>query len=298
MMDESTIQSLLNEASSYAVDGKLLHAFQIYHRVTINAPHCEEGWIGLAKACMELKKYDAAERALQEALTIASDLSEVFYLLGTLHLKTENFTAALDYFKRLQDEEETMTRTFRAHLHFNIGLAYWGKENWTLAEFHFRKVRDLNGSFPRISESIAELLLRRGAVIEAIKVLRRGLVNEPYSWIGHYLLGVAYTRSGEWQKALDEFTTAIEMDPAEPRAWQMCGEVLITMKQLDQAEHYLRKALELNPSLADACADYGFLYLKRGDFRKANEYFEQALKLEPGNPKAQQGKRELRFAKR
>ncbi|MBI4428671.1 MAG: tetratricopeptide repeat protein [Ignavibacteriales bacterium] len=297
-MDEPTIHGLLEQARSYAEDGKLLHATQIYHRLTTAAPHVEAAWIELSKAYVELKRFDVAERILQEALKTASDPAEPYYLLGTLHLKTENFTAALEYFRKLLEGEESLSRTLRAHLHFNLGLAYWGKENWTLSELHFRKVRELNPNFPRISESIAELLLRRGAVIEAIKVLKRGLLTEPYSWIGHYLLGIAFTRSKEWQKALDEFTAAIEMDPSEPRAWQMCGEVLITLRQLDQAENYLRKALELNPSLADACADYGFVFLKRGDLRRANEYFEQALQLEPGNPKAQQGKRELRFEKK
>ena len=297
-MDEPTIHGLLEQARSYVAEGKLLHATQIYHRLTMVVPHVDAAWIELSKAYVELKRFDVAERTLLQALKISADPSEAFYLLGTLHLKTENFTSALDFFRKLLDKEEMLSRTLRAHLHFNVGLAYWGKENWTLSELHFRKVRELNANFPRISESIAELLLRRGAVLEAIKVLKRGMITEPYSWIGHYLLGIAYTRSKEWQKALNEFATAIEMDPGEPRAWQMCGEVLITLQQLDQAEHYLRKALELNPSLADACADYGFVFLKRGDFRRANEYFEQALRLEPGNPKAQQGKRELRFEKK
>ncbi|MBI3006476.1 MAG: tetratricopeptide repeat protein [Ignavibacteriales bacterium] len=297
-MDEPTLQGLLEQARSYVAEGKLLHATQIYHRITMAAPHVDMAWIELSKAYVELRRFDVAERTLLQALKIASDPAEAQYLLGTLHLKTENFTPALEYFRNLLESEETLSRTLRAHLHFNTGLAHWGKENWTLSELHFRKVRELNPNFPRISESIAELLLRRGAVLEAIKVLKRGMLTEPYSWIGHYLLGIAFTRSKEWQKALDEFTTAIEMDPSEPRAWQMCGEVLITLQQLDQAEHYLRKALELNPTLADACADYGFVFLKRGDLRRANEYFEQALTIEPGNPKAQQGKRELRFEKK
>ncbi len=297
-MDEPTLHGLLEQARVFVSEGKLLHATQIYHRITMAAPHVDSAWIELSKAYIELKRFEVAERLLQEALRVSKDPAEVMYLLGTLHLKTENFNAALEHFKKLLDEEETLARTFRAHLHFNIGLAYWGKENWTLSELHFRKVKELNSAFPRISESIAELLLRRGAVIEAVKVLKKGLVSEPYSWIGHYLLGIAYTRSKEWQKSLEEFTTAIEMDPREPRAWQMCGEVLITLQQLDQAEHYLRKALELNPTLADACADFGFVYLRRGDFRRANEFFEEALRIEPGNHKAQQGKRELRFEKK
>ncbi|HLF19416.1 MAG TPA: tetratricopeptide repeat protein, partial [Bacteroidota bacterium] len=154
-MDEATVHGLLEQARSYVAEGKILHATQIYHRLTMAAPHVDTAWIELSKAYVELKRFDVAERTLLQALKISSDPSEALYLLGTLHLKTENFTLALEYFRKLLDNEETLSRTLRAHLHFNVGLAYWGKENWTLSELHFRKVREVNSNFPRISESIA-----------------------------------------------------------------------------------------------------------------------------------------------
>jgi tetratricopeptide (TPR) repeat protein len=76
----------------------------------------------------------------------------------------------------------------------------------------------------------------------------------------------------------------------------MCGEVLLSLQRLDEAERYLRKALELNPLLTDAVADFGFLFLKRGDLQRAREYFERALELEPQNSKALQGAREVKIA--
>ena len=83
------------------------------------------------------------------------------------------------------------------------------------------------------------------------------------------------------------------MDPSEPRAWHMCGEVLLNLHKLDEAERYLHKSLELNPQLTEAVVDFGFLFLKRGDVQRARECFERALELEPQHPKALQGTREL-----
>src|SRR5574341_1946656 len=128
MMDEPTLSGLLDQARSFVTEGKLLHATQIYHRITMAAPHVDVAWVELSKAYIEIKRYDVAERSLRQALKISRDPSEIIYLLGTLNLKTENFTAALEIFKQLQDQEEELTHTFRAHLHFNLGLAYWGKE--------------------------------------------------------------------------------------------------------------------------------------------------------------------------
>ena len=81
------------------------------------------------------------------------------------------------------------------------------------------------------------------------------------------------------------------MDPNEPRSWQKCGECLIALRELDQAEHYLRKALELNPKFTDAVVNYGFLYLERGDRVQAGELFDKVLAIEPSHIGAKEGKR-------
>jgi len=75
----------------------------------------------------------------------------------------------------------------------------------------------------------------------------------------------------------------------------MCGEVLLSLQRLDEAERYLHKALELNPLLTDAVVDFGYLFLQRGDFQRARECFERALQLEPGHPNALRGTRELKL---
>jgi tetratricopeptide (TPR) repeat protein len=75
----------------------------------------------------------------------------------------------------------------------------------------------------------------------------------------------------------------------------MCGEVLLSLQRLDEAERYLHKALELNPLLTDAVVDFGYLFLQRGDFQRARECFERALQLEPGHSKALRGTRELKL---
>jgi tetratricopeptide (TPR) repeat protein len=97
----------------------------------------------------------------------------------------------------------------------------------------------------------------------------------------------------EWRRAYEEFATAIDMDPNEPNAWQRCGEVLIALHQLDAAEQYLRKALELNPHCVDAVVNFGELYLQRGDYQHARECFETALSYDPTHRKALQGRATL-----
>ena len=293
MIDEPTLHQMLEQARSFVEEKKFLHAAQVYARITSMSPSTEQAWVELSHVYAELRQYGAAEHVLQQASTSSSDPNKIIFLLGNLYLKTGDYDRALTYYRQLALREKNLSQTLRAHTQFNMGLSYFYKGNFKQAESHFRKTKKVDPLFPKINESLGELLMRRDAFSEAIVVLKQAIAADPYSWIGHYLLGLAHQRTKSWTNAYEEFVAAVEMDPNEPNGWQMCGEVLLSMDRFDEAEHYLRKALELNPHLTDAIVNVGFLYLHRGDAQTASECFERALALDPRNPKALRGKEQV-----
>lgn len=295
MVDEPTLAQMLDQARAYVEERKLLHASQVYRRITELAPEVEVSWVELSHVYTELRQYQAAEHVLQEALKTSTDPNKITFLLGNLSFKGGDYHRALTYYKQLLLHERKLSLTLRSHLQFNIALSYFYCGNYKLAESHFRKTKRIDPQFPRINESLGELLMRRNAVSEAVTVLRQAIGSDPYSWIAHYLLGLAFARQKDWEGAYGEFVTAVEMDPNEPNGWQMCGEVLLALGRFDEAERYLRKSLELNPRLTDAIANVGYLYLHRGDAETASECFDRALSLEPRHVKALRGKQQLRL---
>lgn len=293
MIDEPALHQMLEQARSFVEERKFLHAAQVYARITAISPSTEQAWVELSHVYAELRQFQAAEHVLQKAMASSGDPNKIIFLLGNLYLKTGDYGRAITYYKQLQLHEKEITQTLRAHLQFNMGLSYFYRGNFKQAETHFRRTKKIDPLFPKINESLGELLIRRGAYSEAISILKQAITSDTYSWIGHYLLGLAYQRTKSLGSAYDEFVTAVEMDPNEPNGWQMCGEVLLSLERFDEAERYLHKALELNPHLTDAIANVGFLYLYRGDAQTASECFERALALEPRNGKALRGKRQV-----
>ncbi len=298
MIDEPTLYQMLEQARGFVEERKFLHAAQVYTRITEAAPSTEQAWVELSHVYAELRRYQAAEHVLQRAMVSSSDPNKVIFLLGNLYFKTGDYSRALTYYKQLQLQEKVLSQTLRAHLQFNMGLSYFYRGNLKQAESHFRRTKKIDPFFPKINESLGELLLRREAYSESISVLKQAIAADTFSWIAHYLLGLAYQRTKEWTSAYEEFVAAVEMDPNEPNGWQMCGEVLLSLERFDEAERYLRKALELNPHLTDAIANVGFLYLFRGDWGAASECFERALALEPRNSKALKGKQQIQSGRK
>jgi tetratricopeptide (TPR) repeat protein len=290
-MDEPTLYGLLEQAHSYVDEGKSLHAIQVYKQLISAAPGLTEPWVELFKIYCHHQRFDSAEKLLLESLDCVPEKKEIIFLLGVLHLQTHDNHRALTYFRQLQENESVLDTEFQSRVHFNLGLVYVQMHRWGLSEHHLRKARALNPEFPKIDEALSEILLRRGHIREVIEILQAALSKDPYSWMGHYLLGLAFSRTRQWRNAYEEFVVATDMDPNEPRSWQKCGECLIALRELDQAEHYLRKALELNPKFTDAVVNYGFLYLERGDRVRAGELFDKVLAVEPSHIGAKEGKR-------
>ncbi len=290
-MNEARINSYLEQARAFLSEGKTLHATQIYQRVIAGAPAVPDPYLELASLYEDMKRFAAAERILSKGLEECGQTAKILYRLGTLCLRFEQYDRAVSYLRLLEKSK-------LPQVHFNLGIAYFSLGNLPRAEKHLALTLKYDPRFPNINETIGDLLIRRKAFSEAITYLRRGIQIDPYSSTSHYLLGVAYQGLYDWKKACEEFTTAIDMDPNEVRAWESCGKVLINLGRLDEAESYLRKALELDPTFADTLVDYGFLSLQRGKTEEASNFFNRALKLYPGHPRAIDGKIQVKILRK
>lgn len=290
-MNETRITSLLDQARHLVEQGKVLHAIQVYHRILAAEPQCLEASFELSSIYLESGHFEFAEQMLQRAYEQSGQKPKIIFMLGNLRLRQGNFDKAISYYKMLDQRK-------MPEVHFNMGIAYFYKNNFKLAEHHLRLTMKYDPRFPKINESLGELLIKRKAYAEAITYLKRGRQSDPYSCVNHFLLGVAYAHLFDWQNAYDSFVTAIEMDPNEVSAWQMCGRALLRLGRPEEAEQYLRKAYDLNPHLPDALVDLGHLHLQRGETDTAARFFDQALEVDPGNPEATDGKVKARILSR
>lgn len=144
----------------------------------------------------------------------------------------------------------------------------------------------------------------------------------PSSHQNHNNLGDMYARHGDYQKAIEEFQTAIRLKPnyadayhnlanvyyqigkddlakegylkaleLNPILWQShqnLATLAFNKNNFKEAEEHLLKAIEINPQVPDLYTNLGIVYYHIGDKQKAKEYFQKALILDPQNQKAKQ----------
>jgi tetratricopeptide (TPR) repeat protein len=290
-MNEIQLSRYLDQARSFVEEGKHLHAIQVYRRLISGAPGFAKAYLELASLYEELDRYPVAEQTLHDALERCGRTTEIIRRLGDLHLRCGQYERAISFYQSIESAR-------LPHVQFNLGIAYFYIGNHSRAEHHLRLTLKYDPHFPRIYETIADLLIRRRAFSEAVKYLRKGINIDPYSSLSHYLLGLAYFGLYDYANAYDEFVMAIEMDPKEVRAWEKCGETLVKLDRPDEAEAYLKKALELDPRLADTFATLGYLSLQKGKPDEAMDFFTQALQLQPDHARAIEGRVQVKVLKK
>lgn len=138
----------------------------------------------------------------------------------------------------------------------------------------------------------------------------------------HYDNGVSYLQTGEYPKALDEFSTAIKRQsnlvsaryglgltylkqqqyqegieilesvvkemPHNAIAHYNLGRTYITVGKLDQARWALETALKINPEIKEIHFNLARLFQEQGDLEQAKNSCNNALKLDSGYTKAQE----------
>jgi tetratricopeptide (TPR) repeat protein len=283
-MDNPYLQQLFDRARACVTEEKFLHAVQYYRRILTADPLNEDAYFELSALYLKMKNPSAASLILDEALHRCGEHAEIVFAIGTFHLQQGVPSKALEFFKKLEAAR-------KPDVYFSMGLAYSNQNNPRYAEKYFRLAYHYDPTFPKIQEILGEVLLQRKAYAEAISFLHRAVELDRYSWLAHYLLGKCYAGIYNWKAALEEFTLSIDMGSNEAQAWHWCGQCLLQLHRYDEAEHYLNKALGLDPHYPAIYVDVGYLNLYRGEIEKAIVNFETALTLQPGFPEALEGKR-------
>ena len=120
------------------------------------------------------------------------------------------------------------------------------------------------------------------SVLQNIEILEEILRTKKYmqnDWSIYYLFGNAYNDKKEYDKAIEAFEKAIEINPKKDEAYYNMGNAYNDKKEYD-------KAIEINPKKDEAYYNMGNAYNDKKEYDKAIEAFEKAIEINPKDAKA------------
>lgn len=99
-------------------------------------------------------------------------------------------------------------------------------------------------------------------------------------------LGIAASKLGDWQGAIDRFKAEIENVPDNELAWVSLAQAYLNNNQLEESKAAAQKTIEICPDDAQANNLIGIYWMNRNDLAKAKAQFELSIKKEASNPAA------------
>ena len=124
---------------------------------------------------------------------------------------------------------------------------------------------------------------RQGIFNKAVEIYKKAIQINPENDEAYSQLGLCYKHQGKEDKAEKMFNKAIEINPREDWVYFELGGCYIIQGIYAKAEEMLKKAVEINTSHHMAYLRLGWSYNKQGEYAKAEDMYKKAIQINSEN---------------
>lgn len=122
----------------------------------------------------------------------------------------------------------------------------------------------------------------KGEINKAVQEFTRALEYDNDNYEGHLGLGNSYTKKTEYNKAIFEYKKLVELEPANSLGYTKLGKIYLLKNNEDEALEAFNQALDFNQSDFEAHNGLGQLFYKNQFYDKATLEFQKSLEIKPG----------------
>lgn len=97
----------------------------------------------------------------------------------------------------------------------------------------------------------------------------------------YYNMGVTYSENGEYDKAIEYYKKAIQLNPGDQGAYYNLGNTYFIRRDYTNAIACFQNAIQLKPDSDDAYVGMGNALREQGNADKAIESYQKAISLRP-----------------
>jgi type IV pilus biogenesis/stability protein PilW len=153
---------------------------------------------------------DLAIVHFEKAVSLKADYAPAINNLGTAYMAMKNWDQAIAAFQRITDDLLYATPHYPLA---NIGMAYYHKQDYALAQGYFEKALKIDPGFPVAVKGLARTYVATGQSGRAIALLEDKVKLRPQAADLWLELGDLYLASQKTQKAADAFQTVMKLAP-------------------------------------------------------------------------------------
>lgn len=195
---------------------------------------------------MSMKRFDEAHRDMQKAVTLDSTRAPYFLTLSDI---------------------------------------YFAGNRMMYARNALMKASELDPQNLKARSKLAEIYFLLKKYNESMEQTTEMLKISPGNALAYFIRGMCYKETGDTNRALSSFQSAIENDRDYYNAYMQAG-VLFQLKNNPVCVEYFNNALRIKPESEEALYGRALFLQENGDYDRAIQDYTQILKINPRNKNA------------
>ena len=221
------------------------------------------------------KQFKEAKILIEDALKTSSEDKELLKLAGLTYVNLELWSNAKKFFEtivKLENEDATSW--------FYLANCYEKLGDFIPAKSAYKRVLELRPEYMEAYKSLCVILMRRNETQEAIEYAQKASEIDKTDYIYDFIIGTAYMKNKEFDKALIPLQNALEKNPENIGTLNSIGTCYMATNNSAKAISAYEKALQINPNSPMAYYNIGSAYQIQQNHKIAIEYFKKAVNLD------------------
>ncbi len=237
-------------------------------------------------------EYDKAVESFEKAIQLDPQNSNYYVDLIRLLTLEGNAESALNWAEKVNllspNDDKVLVAAAAADQLNGERLAETG--DLTEADLQYQKAADTAERATQVNPTNAEAYAyQAGALIRqnrdnfsmAQQLVDVGMAVDAQNPIVHYYRGIVFETQGYYQRAIESYETARQLNPSFIDASLTLAYAYFFTDNRQRAILVLRDLIDANPNNADAYDALGWMYFLAGQYADAERYLEDAVAIDP-----------------
>ena len=221
--------------------------------------------------CQEAKgDLEGAVTSYQKAININPNIPELQFNLGAMLYAMNDNNGAIRHYKKSIELNSSFTEAF-----FNLGITYQSQNDYELAITSYEQAVSSQPGFYEAIGNIGTIKQLQGKLEEAITFFKKSLAILDDAR-GNYNIAGAYRNLGNLSLSIKHYRRAVEIGSGDAEFYSDLGDALWHDGNNEEANRFLRKAVEVNSSHPKSNYQLGIFLYDNKAYTEAIQYFEAA----------------------
>jgi tetratricopeptide (TPR) repeat protein len=250
-----------------------------FKKATEIDPLSSEAFRGLSRVSLDQGKPDLALAHIEKATEISPRVPGGRLQKGIVLWKLGRLEEATQELEKAREEEPRNVQVV-----VTLGAVELEQNKLSNAMNHLLTALQTEPGHPDANFYMARVRNASRNHSQAVDSIKRALENDPKNPTYRYWFGRILTDARKGEEAVVELKMAVELNPKYADALETLGRLYVDRGQLKDAVEAFTKALAIDPARNTARAAMGDAFTKLDDYAGAVKAYTQAIEADPDNP--------------